>query len=173
MILNGYPIINGAFNDPTLLLAANELDSLCRKRFQQPASWQVVFETDETLPSFEISFHNSTLIIAAPSAVETLYGVYDFAEKILGFFFYEPGNDLLNASTPVAISDGIVIPARKVPFNVRGFIQEYPFNKDSLLLADWMAKNKLNFLNVWMKYYDELNAAGREAFRVRGIEIQS
>ena len=173
MLLNGYPTVAGTFEDPTLQLAADELSALCRRRFPRPAEWEAVFAIDKKLPSFEVHFSAPTLTIAGPSAVEILYGVYDFAEKILGFFFYEPGNDLLTASAPVEISDGIVIPARKVPFKVRGFIQEYPFNQDSLLLADWMAKNKLNFLNVWMKYYDKLDAAGREAFRVRGIEIQS
>ena len=173
MLLNGYPTVAGTFEDPTLQLAADELSALCRRRFPRPAEWEAVFAIDKKLPSFEVRFSAPVLTIAGPSAVEILYGVYDFAEKLLGFFFYEPGTDLLNAATPVELSDGIIIPARKVPFKVRGFIQEFPFNADSPLLADWMAKNKLNFLNVWMKYYDRLAPEGREAFRIRGIEIQS
>ena len=173
MLLTGYPVVKGTFEDPTLRLAADEMSALCRKRFQRAGSWSVVFEKDGALPSFEVRFKESVLTVAGPDAVEILYGVYDFAEKILGYFFYEPGRDLLNGSGDVEISEGVVIPARKVPLKVRGFIQEYPFNEDSPLLADWMAKNKLNFLNVWMKYYDGLDARGREAFRIRGVEIQS
>ena len=173
MLLTGYPVVEGLFEDPTLRLAADELSTLCRKRFQQSGSWCARLIIEESLPSFEIRFAENTLTVAGPTAVEVLYGVYDFAEKILGWFFFEPGKDLLRDSGAVEIAEGVVIPAREVPFKVRGFIQEYPFDENSPLLADWMAKNKLNFLNVWMKYYDGLDFRGREAFRIRGIEIQS
>jgi DNA-binding LacI/PurR family transcriptional regulator len=36
-----------------------------------------------------------------------------------------------------------------------------------------MAKNKLNYLMVWMKYYDELSAELKEYAAIRGIIIES
>ena len=36
-----------------------------------------------------------------------------------------------------------------------------------------MAKNKMNYLLVWMKYYDELSDELKEFARIRGIEIES
>ena len=175
MIVNGYPAsLESNFNDPTLTLAASEMSALCLKRFgRQDTSWNFKFRLETSLPSFEVSFKADTLEIAASTPVEILYGVYDFAERFLGYFFFEPGKDLLNGQGALELAEGVLIPARKVPFKVRGFIQEYPFDENSPLLADWMAKNKLNFLNVWMKYYDGLSYEGREAFRIRGIEIQS
>ena len=173
MLFDGFPAAAADFKDPTLRLAANELNALCLKRFGKAGKWDFKFEIDDSLPSFEVKIINDQLMICGPDAVEILYGVYDFAEKFLGFFFFEAGRDILNGSGPVDIPEGIIIPARKIPFKVRGFIQEYPFDENSTQLADWMAKNKLNFLNVWMKYYDDLDRCGREAFTVRGIEIQS
>ena len=98
MTINGYPVIREVeFSDPTLSLAASEMQSLCLKRFGgEDASWSVLFQLCETLPSFEVSFKENTLVIAGPTAVEILYGVYDFAEKFLGYFFFEPGRDILN-----------------------------------------------------------------------------
>ena len=175
MLINGYPNFSEIrCEDATLALAASEMSALCIRRFgREDKNWSIRFQIDRELPSFEVTFKERVLYISGPTSVEILYGVYDFAEKLLGFFFFEPGNDLLNGDGPVELPEGIVIPARKVPFKVRGFIQEYPFDENSPLLADWMAKNKLNFLNVWMKYYDKLDSNGREAFRIRGIEIQS
>ena len=175
MTFNGYPVVDsGKFDDPTLTLAATEMAALTLQRFGRPdTSWQVAFELNEALPSFEVTFKESTLTVSGPTAVEILYGVYDFAEKFLGYFFFEPGRDILNGKGAVDLPQGTLIPARAVPFKVRGFVQEYPFDENSPQLADWMAKNKLNFLNVWMKYYDGLDYQGREAFRIRGIEIQS
>ena len=173
MLIDGSPVLTGSFTDPTMVLAAEELRALSLRRNGCVGTWQAHFEIDGKLPSFEVRAAGNTLTIKGPTPVEILYGVYDFAEKFLGYFFFEPGRDILEGEGPVEVPSGCLIPAREVPFKVRGFIQEYPFDDDSPQLADWMAKNKLNFLNVWMKYYDGLDHKGREAFRIRGIEIQS
>jgi len=173
MKIDGCPELIGKFDDPTLSLAADEMSALCLRRFGRGGAWQVRFSMEKELPSFQVTLSGSTLTVAGPTAPELLYGVYDFAEKFLGYFFFEPGRDILEGEGPVELPEGCLIPAREVPFKVRGFIQEVPFDDDSPQLADWMAKNKLNFLNVWMKYYDGLDRKGRDAFRIRGIEIQS
>ena len=173
MKIDGTPALTGTFDDPTLRLAADEMNALCLRRFGKCGSWQVKFSLEKELPSFQVSFAAGCLTVSGPTPVEILYGVYDFAEKFLGYFFFEPGRDILEGEGPAELPEGCLIPAREIPFTVRGFVQEYPFDEDSPQLADWMAKNKLNFLNVWMKYYDGLDQKGREAFRIRGIEIQS
>ena len=81
MLLTGYPVVKGTFEDPTLRLAADEISALCRKRFQRAGSWSVVFEKDGALPSFEVRFKESVLTVAGPDAVEILYGVYDRLER--------------------------------------------------------------------------------------------
>jgi len=174
MRISGFFAVEPGFpKSATLLLAASELASLALRRFQEPGNVTARFLIEKGLPSFELRTEGNTLVVAGPTEVEILYGVYDFAEKFLGFCFFEPGRDLLSQEGAVELPDGVIVPARRVPFKKRGLIQEYPFDRDSVFLADWMAKNKLNFLNVWMKYYDELSEEGKRAFLVRGIEIQS
>lgn len=174
MQLNGYiSVPAGPFQDATMQLAATELTALTLRRFQQPGALQAAFTIEPELPSFEVRLSGENLVIAGPSSVEILYGVYDFAERYLGFCFFEPGRDLLAGTGPVELPAGVLIPARKIPFRVRGFIQEFPFNRDSVLVADWMAKNKLNLLNFWMKYYDDIDEATKQAFLLRGIEMHS
>ena len=134
------------------------------------------FTTDTTLPSFEVRAKNGRLVIAAPNDVELLYGVYACAETYGGYTFFEPGKDIFAPERVVKelpLKDGVLLPAKKPLLKVRGFIQEFPFGKDTEIIFDWMAKNAMNYLPVWMKYYDHLSDEMKEYARVRGIEIES
>ena len=149
----------------TLHLAQSEL-----KKYNLSA--ELVLRKD--LPSFEISAKANAVTIAAPSEVELLYGVYELAERLGGYCFFEPGNDRFDPARKVPeVADGIVVPARRPLLETRGFIQEFPFNDETPQLFDWMAKNKLNYLQVWMKYYDELSPELKTMAQVRGIVIES
>ena len=129
---------------------------------------------EENLPSFEIRVENGVFVIAAPCNVELLYGVYDLAERAGGYSFFEPGRDRFDGNrVKKSLPDGIFVPACPVKLKRRGFIQEFPFNDETQMLFDHMAKNKLNYLLVWMKYYDHLSEELKEYARIRGIVIES
>ncbi len=127
------------------------------------------------LPSFEISRENGVWIFSAPSEVELLYAVYDCAERFLGYDFFEPGTEnFFPEKVNLSPGEGVLVSARKPRSRYCGFIQEFPFDqKNSAELFDFMAKNKLNYLLVWMKYYDELSVELKQYAAVRGIFIES
>ena len=126
------------------------------------------------LPSFEISRVGGKTLISAPDALELLYGVYDYAERYLGWYFFEPGKERFRKENiAVDMPDGIMVKAREPLLSNRGFIQEFAFDEETPSLLDWMAKNKLNYLQTWMKYYDNLSPELKHMARVRGIEIES
>lgn len=136
------------------------------------------FAIEPGLPSFEIRRKNHRLLIAGPDSIEILYGVYECAERFGGYTFFEPGRDRFDAKFKVNVCissnpDGKLVFAKKPLLKRRGFIQEFPFNNETLDLFDWMAKNKLNYLLVWMKYYDDLSDELKEAAALRGICIES
>ncbi|MFA6815139.1 MAG: DUF4838 domain-containing protein [Lentisphaeria bacterium] len=132
------------------------------------------FDINKNLPSFQITVKDHQLTIAAPDETELLYGVYDFAEKFNGFCFFEPGEDLFHADKVAKdLPDGVLIPARKPLLKNRGFIQEFPFDHETSMLFDWMAKNKLNYLQTWLKYYDDLSEKVKQEAKIRGITIES
>lgn len=152
-------------NDTTLALAKGELAKY---------GLEAEIRLEEGLPSFEIRRIDGRTVIAAPSPVEALYGVYDLAERFGGYCFFEPGRDRFDASKKMALpGDGVVVAARRPLLKRRGFIQEFPFNEETPQLFDWMAKNKLNYLLVWMKYYDELPEDLKAMAQGRGIVIES
>lgn len=152
-------------NDTTLALAKGELAKY---------GLEAEIRLEEGLPSFEIRRIDGRTVIAAPSPVEALYGVYDLAERFGGYCFFEPGRDRFDASQKRALpGDGVVVAARRPLLKRRGFIQEFPFNEETPQLFDWMAKNKLNYLLVWMKYYDELPEDLKAMAQTRGIVIES
>lgn len=152
-------------NDTTLALAKGELEKY---------GLEAEIRLEEGLPSFEIRRIDGRTVIAAPSPVEALYGVYDLAERFGGYCFFEPGRDRFNALQKRALpGDGVVVPARRPLLKRRGFIQEFPFNEETPQLFDWMAKNKLNYLLVWMKYYDDLPEDLKAMAQGRGIVIES
>ncbi len=152
-------------NDTTLALAKGELAKY---------GLEAEIRLEEGLPSFEIRRIDGRTVIAAPSPVEALYGVYDLAERFGGYCFFEPGRDRFDASQKRALpGDGVVVAARRPLLKRRGFIQEFPFNEETPQLFDWMAKNKLNYLLVWMKYYDDLPEDLKAMAQTRGIVIES
>ena len=139
---------------------------------------QAQFVIEPALSSFEIRRTDGHLAIAAPSDLELLYGVYECAERFGGYTFFEPGHDRFDERLKVNpcasnLPDATLLPARPPRLKRRGFIQEFPFNSETPILFDWMAKNKLNYLLVWMKYYDELSDELKQAAALRGIEIES
>ena len=132
------------------------------------------FRIEPSLPSFEVKAVSGQIVISAPDDIELLYGVYDFAEKFGGWSFFEPGRDQFIPELKRDIpADGILIPAKKPLLKRRGFIQEFPFNDETADLFDWMAKNKLNYLLTWMKYYDQLSDGLKQTAFDRGITIES
>ena len=155
--------------DVTLQLARTEA-----AKYHVPAE----FVLEKSLPSFELRRRGGHLVIAAPSSLEMLYGVYDYAERFGGYTFFEPGRDLFDEGLRVEVCapelpDEVLVPARQPLLKRRGFIQEFPFDAETPALFDWMAKNKLNYLLVWMIYYDELAGELKQAAAARGITIES
>jgi hypothetical protein len=155
--------------DATIKLAQSELESFSAKGGVKSLS--VEFQHSD-VKGYSLVNENGVLKFSAPTSVEVLYAVYDFAEAWLGYCFFEPGTDL---RTDIAgeIPEGILFDHKQPKLKRRGFIQEFPFDEDSFALADWMAKNRLNYLLVWMKYYDLISDELKEYFAVRGIEIES
>ena len=151
-------------NDPTLELARNEM-----KKYGLRG--ELVIEPG--LPAFELRGCGGKLLIAAPDSLELLYGVYDAAERFGGWAFFEPGRDRFDEKRIVPITEGVLFPARRPLLKRRGFIQEFPFDDETQDLFDWMVKNKLNYLLVWMKYYDHLPDELKTYAQVRGIVIES
>ena len=49
MLFDGFPAAAADFKDPTLRLAANELNALCLKRFGKAGKWDFKFEIDERI----------------------------------------------------------------------------------------------------------------------------
>ncbi len=163
------------YSDPTLQLAQRELHSLWSRRCPDGGpKIHPVFRLVAEQTSFAVSKRGTELRFTAPTTVEILYGVYEFAEKFLGFCFFAPGQDILRDSgADLFLPEGVLLAPRKPLLSIRGFVQEFPFDDETPLLADWMAKNKLNYLNTWMKYYDHLSPERKTEFQIRGIEVQS
>lgn len=152
-------------NDKTYLLAQNELSHY---------SLEAELVIDQSLPAFELRRVCKKTVIAAPDSLELLYGIYDYAERFCGWSFFEPGRDNFDASRIKKLPEnGIIFKAQKPLLKRRGFIQEFPFDGETPDLLDWMAKNKLNYLLTWMKYYDDLSDELKQAARDRGIAIES
>lgn len=151
--------------DATRRLAHRELE-----RYRLEAELRL----ERGLASFELRRESGRTVIAAPDSLELLYGVYDFAERFAGWCFFEPGADRFDAAAVRSLpADGVLRPATRPLLKRRGLIQEFPFDAETPALFDWMAKNKLNYLLVWMKYYDDLSAELKEFARIRGIVIES
>lgn len=166
------------FADETLQLAFDEFIACLNRRTGAALSKtghdiEVEFKINEAAAGYGIAVSGKTITFCGRSPLDILYAVYDFAEDCLGFCFLEIGNDRLTECGPLELNDGTLFADRAEKLKRRGFIQEYPFSKESYALADWMAKNHLNYLLTWMKYYDDVPAELKDYFRVRGIEIES
>ncbi|MBE6364007.1 MAG: DUF4838 domain-containing protein [Lentisphaerae bacterium] len=149
----------------TMLLMQQEM-----RRYNVPAELLI----ESALPSFEIRAKNGKPVIAAPNETELLYGVYDYAERFNGWDFFEPGNDAFHPELIKEFSgDGVIVPAKEKKLDRVGFIQEFPFSDDAYKTLDWMAKNKANYLMVWMEYYDRMDDKIKEFAAARGIIIES
>ena len=158
------------------LKGKTEMNRTWELAINEAAKYNVIadFVIDKTLPSFEIRSENCKVTIYAPTEIELLYGVYSFAEEFLGWCFFAPGRDQYFPERARLIpSDGVLITAKKPLLKRIGFIQEFPFNSETGDLFDWMAKNKFNYLLVWMKYYDELSDELKQSALDRGVEIES
>ncbi len=165
------------FENHTLDLANNELKKLLEKRFGSCSGSEVIkiiFKLNSA-PGYKITVAAGTLRFEAKTELEVLYAVYDFAEEWLDYCFYEPGKDWIapDAGTSVDLPEGEILHSRPALLKRCGFIQEFPFSDDSYQIADWMVKNKLNYVMTWMKYYDRMSPALKEYYRIRGIEVES
>ena len=154
-------------SSPTLALAQQEIIRL--------GGGEAKFQLVPELPSFEIARKGGKWIFSGPSETELLYAVYDCAERFLGYDFFEPGTENFDSTkVKTDLADGILVPAKKPLVRYCGFIQEFPFDEEKTPeLFDFMAKNKLNYLLVWMKYYDELSSELKQYAACRGITIES
>lgn len=132
----------------------------------------VRFRLEET-PGYRVEVGRDELCFIGSSAINVLYAVYDFAEQYLGYCFFEPGRDRCRPVGSVAWSTGILVVQGDPLLRHRGFIQEYPPDARSRQLADWMARNRMNYLLTWMEYYDQYDAELKEYFATRGVEIES
>jgi hypothetical protein len=153
--------------DNTLNLARVEL----KHYLSQEANLQAEFHLNTQQSN--ITKTADRLIFSAPNSLEILYLVYALAENFLGYCFFQPGNDIFTSDLKCEIPDGMILQLTAPRLKRRGFIQEFPFSDDSRLVADWMVKNRLNYLLVWMKYYDDISPELKEYFHIRGIEIES
>ncbi|MBE6369138.1 MAG: DUF4838 domain-containing protein [Lentisphaerae bacterium] len=162
-----------------LELAANELDRLVQTRFsgktEPDQTVKVYFDICENARGFSVKAAEDALIFSAPTALEIIYSVYDFAEEFLGYTFFEPGVDNLDefGGKVELKTTGWLIRNRVPALEVRGFIQEFPFSEDNYVIGDWMVKNKLNYVETWMKFYDFIDQDLIDFYRVRGITIES
>jgi len=153
----------------TLKLAYSQLETFLSSI--DMTDMKAEFNLSETA-GYSLRHENGYLIFSAPNEIEILYAVYDFAETFIGYCFFEPGRDI-KPDIVKEIPPGILFDCKCPKIKRRGFIQEFPFDERSFLLADWMAKNRLNYLLVWMKYYDLISEELKKYFAVRGIEIES
>ncbi len=151
-------IKNKSFGSETLELAFSELVSMAGRStcvgVSEKEGIDVVFDVCGT-DAYSVTVEGDKLVFRGPGEVEILYAVYTFAEEVLGFCFFEPGEDKLKPAGTIELNDGVVISDRKALIKNRGFIQEFKFVERNYELADWMAKNRLNYLLIWMQYYDE------------------
>ncbi|OGV31750.1 MAG: hypothetical protein A2020_05520 [Lentisphaerae bacterium GWF2_45_14] len=167
-------LCNGKRTSKTLTLAVSELKKLaadCGINSKKIISAE--FRHCPEAEGYSARVESKKLIFGYMQEIDALYAVYDFASDYLGYCFWGPGKSVLAPASALKIEDGLLFGPRKPLIKRRGFIQEFPFNKDSRILADWMAKNKLNYLLVWMKYYDKMSPQLKQYFNVRGIEIES
>jgi len=164
------------FKDPTLDLAMRELISFLRQspgvKVSPRGDVQIEFVLEDR-NGYTVIARDDTLRFAAPSPVHILYAVYTFAEERLGFCFFEPGRDRCRRQEQVLLEDGAVISERVPLMKNRGLIQEYPPDQSNYRLADWMARNRLNYLLTWMTYYDMFTDDLKRYYRTRGITVES
>ncbi|OGV56871.1 MAG: hypothetical protein A2017_05030 [Lentisphaerae bacterium GWF2_44_16] len=164
-------------NDKTMQLAKSELETLFTRRFGKgnpENKIKISFKCDEKVSGCSVKASKEKIKFKFSAPLTALYAVYDFAEEYLGYCFFEPGRDIISeTSKSVKLPAGKLLKPSKLLLKRRGLVQEFPFSEESFILADWMAKNKLNYILVWMKYYDKATPEMREYFQVRGIEIES
>ena len=156
-------------SNATIKLAQSEFEKLSSSAGM--VNSKIEFYLSET-EGYSLCHEDGVLKFSATSAIEILYAVYDFAETYMGYCFFEPGVDL-KSDIVDEIPTGILFDKKCPKLKRRGFIQEFPFNEDSFLLADWMVKNRLNYVMTWMKHYDFISEELKGYFAVRGIEIES
>ncbi len=166
--------------EPTVELAVQELaefamDSCGVRIVSEPGDGGrgvIRFGHDAT-PGYRVEIGHEEISFIASNAVNLLYAVYDFAEQQLGHCFFEPGRDRCRPVGTVEWSAGVLLAQGAPMLRHRGFIQEYPPDARSRQLADWMARNRMNYLLTWMEYYDQYDPELKDYFATRGVEIES
>ncbi len=166
-------------NNETLHLGTEELKNLTKRAFINSGSsytgndLRIIFKIATNCQGYSVVCQSNSLLFIASSEVQILYAIYTFAEKILGYCFFQPGSDLINTVNNINLQEGVLIKETKPLMKNRGFIQEIPFTAENYKLADWMVKNRLNYLLTWMKYYELITPHMKEYYRIRGIRIES
>jgi hypothetical protein len=177
MLLTGTTAtISNVGDDATLILAAGELQKFLHEAAAVTVEAAGLLHIDlvvESCQGYRVSLARNTLRFVGPTPVEVLYAVYTFAQEQLGYLFFEPGKDRLTRLEQIELHDGDVVTERIPVLKTRGFVQEYPADQTNYALADWMAKNRLNYLMTWMKYYDQFAPQLRDYYAVRGIQIEA
>jgi Domain of unknown function (DUF4838) len=177
MILTSHTSLrNVDFDDETLALAFQELAGFLSQspgcQVSDQGGIKVTFTVQGDV-GYSVLAKGDELRFIGSTPVEILYAVYTLAEEELGFCFFEPGQDRVEKKSQVQFDDGVVIDERVPLMKRRGLIQEYPCDESNYRLADWMVKNRLNYLMTWMKFYDQFTDDLKVYYRVRGIEIES
>jgi hypothetical protein len=162
------------FNDATSKLAASELKSLVKRAkaelfFSDLKINLKIYQQD----GYCVRREGNKLIFEGEKSIDVLYAVYEFAEKVLGYCFYEPGKDLLEKKERIELNQGLIIGPSKPMMTNRGLVQEFAFTEKSYDLADWMVKNRLNYLLTHMCFYETLSPSMKSFYHIRGITIES
>jgi len=125
-------------------------------------------ETD----SYTLCVDDHTLTIEGGSGRAVLYGVYEVLER-LGCRFISLGPE----GEEVPQCDSVSLPPMKETFApampYRGLIVQQPINERTLLMADWMAKNRMNYwiepCGIWGGAKPRMRDALTNALKTRGL----
>jgi hypothetical protein len=161
---------------PTLRLARDEILSFLKKtlgiRHAADGALEINFSV-ESGHGYQVSLAGGRLTFQGSTEVEVLYSVYTFAEHHLGFLFFIPGQDEYTPLKEINLSDGLLVPPTLPKLKIRGLVQEFAFSEQSFVLADWMVRNRLNYLQTWTRHHDAMSADLKTYFSIRGITIEA
>lgn len=168
-------LIGQTYDHPTLSLAQSELIRMLNNKFSEGVGAPILnFEFEVGgVEGYKVIFENETLKFQASTEIEILYSVYHFSERVLGYCYYQPGEDRWEKEDSVSLSEGELLNVGKALLRRRGFIQEFPVREEDSYIADWMVKHRLNYLLTWMKYYDQMSEKLLNDYQIRGITIES
>ena len=130
----------------------------------------------DTPDAFVIRSAGPDLILLGQGDRGTLYAVYTLLERYLGVRFWGPGRE--NEDVPQA--DRIELPeiddveAPDQVYRCRGSVGslEEIARPESLLMFDWMAKNRINTFLLPIVHYDGMKRSYGDEIAKRGIDME-